>query len=348
MNKPYSLAQLAQYLDAELVGESDFLIHGVATLQSAGADSISFVTGPAYTKYLPTTRAGALVLRADIASGFAGNKLLVADPYLSYARLSRLFDIRPANAPGIHPSVIIDESAKLGEGVRIAANAVIGAGVSLGADVEIGPGSVVDAGTVIGARTRLAANVTLYHDIVIGCDCIIHSGVVIGADGFGFAPDKREWVKIFQLGGVIIGDRVEIGANTTIDRGALDNTVLGDGVKLDNLVQIGHNVRLGNNTAIAAHAGIAGSTTIGENCTIAGMVGISGHLTIADNVHITAMSLVSGSISRAGSYSSGTALALTRNWRKNAVRFRQLDDMAARLKILERNSKNNQCNSSDE
>lgn len=339
---PYSLAQLAQYLDAELVGEADFLIHGIATLHSADSTRISFITGPAYQKYLSTTHAGALVISADLAPGFTGNKLVVNNPYLGYARLSQLFDSRPKGHAGIHPSAVVDETAELGEGVHIAANAVIGARVSLGESVEIGPGSVVSEGVVVGARTRLAANVTLYHGIVIGCDCIIHAGAVIGADGFGFAPAGREWEKIYQLGSVIVGNKVEIGANTAVDRGALDNTVLSDGVKLDNLVQIGHNVRIGKNTAIAAHTAIAGSTTLGENCTVAGLVGISGHLTITDNVHITAMSMVSGSLTRAGSYSSGTALTPTHIWRKNAVRFRHLDSMAIRLRTLEKNRKDDE------
>lgn len=341
MNKPYSLSQLATYLDAELVGESDYLIHCIATLQSAEVGCISFVANPAYQKYLATTRAGALIVGPDLAAEFSGNKLVVTNPYLSYARLTALFDTRPTASPGIHPSAVVDASADLGDGVTIAANAVVGAHVSLGAGVHIGEGSVVGNDTCIGAGTRLAANVTVYHGITLGRDCIIHSGAVIGADGFGFAPQGREWVKIYQLGGVIIGDRVEIGANTTIDRGALDNTVLGDGVKLDNLIQIGHNVRIGNNTAIAAHTAIAGSAVLGENCTISGCVGIAGHLTIADNVHVTAMSMVSSSITQSGSYSSGIPLATTPEWRKNAARFRRLDSMAMRLQALEKNNRNN-------
>jgi UDP-3-O-[3-hydroxymyristoyl] glucosamine N-acyltransferase len=337
LKKPYSLSQLATYLDAELVGEPDYLIHGIATLQSADAGRISFVANPAYQKHLTTTRAGALIIGAQLAAEFAGNKLVVANPYLSYARLTGLFDTRPSSYQGIHPSSVVDSSAALGEGVSIGANAVIGAGVSLGTGVQIGAGTFIGEDSIIGAGTRLAANVTLYHGVVVGCDCIIHSGAVIGADGFGFAPQGRAWVKIHQLGGVVIGDRVEIGANTAVDRGALDNTVISDGVKLDNLVQIGHNVRIGKNTAIAADTAIAGSTVLGENCTISGCVGITGHLSLADNVHITAMSMVSSSIAQAGSYSSGTPIATTSEWRKNAARFRRLDNMAKRLKMLEKN-----------
>lgn len=341
MITPYSLAHLAQYLDAELVGQADYVIHGMATLQSADATHISFVAGPAYRKYLSTTAAGALIIGPDLASGFAGNKLVVTKPYLAYARLSRLFDPRPVTDVGIHPSAIIDSSARLGQDVRIAANVVVGAQVTVGDGAEIGAGSVIGNEVVIGAGSYLAANVTLYHGVIVGRDCILHSGAVIGADGFGFALAGREWAKIYQLGSVILGDRVEIGANTTIDRGALDSTFLDDGVKVDNLVQIGHNVRIGKNTAIAAQAAIAGSTILGENCTIAGCVGISGHLTLTDNVHISAMSMVSGSLRHPGSYSSGTALSTTPEWRKNAVRFRQLENIATRLKKLEKaNSKN--------
>lgn len=341
LTKSYTLAQLAEHLDAVLEGESDYLIHGMATLQNADASCVSFVANPAYQKYLATSQAGAVVIRSHLAASFAGNKLLVNDAYLAYAQLSRLFDTRPPTAAGVHPSAVVHQSAELGKNVCIGANAVIGAQTFLGDGVEIGSGVVVGENCSINARTRLGANVTIYHGVVMGVDCIIHSGAVIGADGFGFAQEGLEWVKIQQLGSVIIGDRVEIGANTTVDRGALEDTVLADGVKLDNLIQIGHNVRLGKNTAIAAHAAIAGSVTIGENCTVAGCVGISGHLTIADNVHITGMSMVSASITEAGSYSSGTPLASTREWRKNAVRFRQLEKMALRLRSLEKSGRDN-------
>lgn len=195
---------------------------------------------------------------------------------------------------------------------------------------------MVGANSNVGARTRICANATIYHGISIGADCVFHSGCVIGADGFGFSPSPEGWVKIHQLGGVIIGNKVEIGANTTIDRGALDDTFIDDGVIIDNLVQIGHNVRLGKNTAIAAHTAIAGSTQIGNNCTIAGAVAIAGHLTLADKVHITGMSMVSSSISEAGSYSSGVPLGPTKEWRKNAARFRQLDNLANRIIKLAR------------
>lgn len=342
MNKPFTLRALAQHLDAELVGDPDYLIHEIATLQNAAEQSVSFVASPAYEKYLVDSRAGALILKSELADSFSGNKLIVANPYLAYAHLTRLFDDSlDFYPPGIHPTAIIDERARLGKDVHIGCYAVIAAGVTLGDGVIIGPGSVIGEDTMVGARTRLGPRVTLYHGIVIGSDCIIHSGAVIGADGFGFAPDQKAWVKIHQLGSVIVGDRVEIGANTTIDRGALENTLIGDGVKIDNLVHIGHNVSLGKNTAMAALTGIAGSTIVGDNCTFAGQVGISGHLTITDDVHVTGKSLVNSSLTEAGSYSSCTPIAPTREWRKNAVRFRQLDSMVARIKQLEKAAKEN-------
>lgn len=340
MSQSYSLAHLAQYVDAELVGDPDYVISGIATLQHADAERISFVSGPAFYKYLPGSNAGAIILHPDIAETFAGNKLVVANPYVAYARLTALFDTSAFAYPAtIHATAIVGENVQMGAGVHIGAYAVIGASVTLGDAVIVGAGTVIGDDTAIGARTRLAANVTVYHGISIGSDCLIHSGAVIGADGFGFAPHQKEWVKIHQLGSVIIGDRVEIGANSTIDRGALDNTVLGDGVKLDNLVHIAHNVSIGNNTAMAALTGVAGSTVIGKNCTFAGQVGISGYLTIVDDVHVSGKSLVNGSLTEPGSYSSCTPIAPTREWRRNAVRFRQLESMATRIKQLEKSFK---------
>lgn len=336
MKRSYRLAELAQLLDAELRGDPNQEIRALATLQSAGAAELSFIANPAYKKYLSSTRAGALLINAELAGEFAGNKLVVKNPYIAYARLSSLFEFLRAPFFGIHPTAVVGADCILGEKISIGANAVIGDGVTLADGVIVGPGCYIGNDSAIGSNSRLAANVSVYHGVNIGADCILHSGCVIGADGFGFAPDKSGWIKIHQLGGVQIGNRVEIGACTCIDRGALDDTRIDDGVIIDNQVQIAHNVHIGKNTAIAAHSAIAGSTTIGAACTIAGAVGIAGHLTLADKVHITAMSMVSASISQAGSYSSGTALSPTRDWRKNAVRFRQLDALAIRLKKLER------------
>jgi len=332
----FTLAELAQRIGAELIGDPQHKISALATLQSAVATDLSFIANPAYKKHLVNTHAGAVICAADLAEFIVGNKLIVANPYLGYAQLTSLFDASLIYQTGIHPCASIGNNCTLGKDIYVQANAVIGDDVTLGDDVIVGAGAVVGANTTIGARTKLYANATIYHGISIGTDCIFHSGCVIGADGFGFSPSAQGWVKIYQLGGVIIGNKVEIGANTTIDRGALDDTFIDDGVIIDNLVQIGHNVRLGKNTAIAAHTAIAGSTQIGDNCTIAGAVAIAGHLILADKVHITGMSMVSSSIDEAGSYSSGVPLSPTKEWRKNAARFRQLDNLANRLIKLAR------------
>lgn len=335
----FTLAELAQYLGAELVGDPDYQISALSTLQSADSASLSFIANPAYKKYLATSQAGAVIIAPALADTFPGNKLIVANPYLAYAQLSPRFNQYLDKKVGIHPSAVIGKNCVIGKGVCVYANAVVDDGVVLGDDVVIGQGSFVGEDSVIGRGTKLYANVTIYHAISVGEDSILHSGCVIGGDGFGFSPSPQGWTKIHQLGGVIIGNRVEIGANTTIDRGALDNTVIGDGVIIDNLVQIGHNVRLGRNTAIAACAAIAGSTSIGENCIIAGAVGIAGHLTLVDNIQITAMSMITSSINEPGSYSSGIPQAPTKEWRKNAARFRNLDALASRLIQLERSQK---------
>ncbi|MBK8187724.1 MAG: UDP-3-O-(3-hydroxymyristoyl)glucosamine N-acyltransferase [Cellvibrio sp.] len=337
--RSYSLREVAQLIDGELHGDEFYVVNGLASLQSAEKHHISFIANPVYKKYLSTTAAGAVLINAALADDFLGNKLIVAKPYEAYAKLTEVFATRILPLPAIHPDATVSEKAKIGNNISIGPKAVISDGVVLGDNVVIGAGCYLGADTEIGAHTELMPNVTVYHGIKIGGRCLLHSGCVIGADGFGFAPTSDGWLKIHQLGGVIIGDRVEIGANTCIDRGALEDTVIEDGVIIDNLVQIAHNVKIGRNTAIAGHTAIAGSTVIGSQCTIAGAVGIVGHLEIADKVHITAMSLVTSSITQAGSYSSGTAMTNTKDWRKNAARFRQLDEMANRLLRLEREKK---------
>lgn len=338
MARTYLLAELAALLDAELIGNPQQEISALATLQSAGASDLTFIANPAYRKYLSTTQAGAVLVHPELSSAFSGNKLVVKKPYVAYAKATQFFDARRPHDTGIHPTAVIGANCVLGNNISIGANAVLGDSVTLGDGVVVGAGCYIGDDSVIGEGTILAANASIYHGVTIGSGCRIHSGAVIGADGFGFAPDAGEWVKIYQLGGVVVGNRVEIGACTCIDRGALDNTYIADGVIIDNQVQIAHNVTIGKGTAIAAQTGIAGSTSIGEYCTIAGAVGIVGHLTITDKVHITAMSLVSGSITEPGSYSSGTALGPTKEWRKNAARFRQLDKLATRLIKLDRTS----------
>jgi UDP-3-O-[3-hydroxymyristoyl] glucosamine N-acyltransferase len=332
----FTLTELAQRINAELVGNPHHQISALATLQAATQQNLSFISNPAYKKYLASTQAGAVICTPELADTISTNKLIVANPYLAFARLTQLFDSSLHVEAGIHPTAVIGKNCELGNGVSLQANAVLADNVTLGDGVVIGAGSFVGADSVIGARTKLFANVSIYHGISIGEDCILHSGCVIGADGFGFSPSPDGWVKIHQLGGVIIGNKVEIGAATTIDRGALDDTVIDDGVILDNLIQIGHNVRLGKHTAIAANTVVGGSTTIGDNCTIGGAVAIAGHITLVDKVYITGMSMVTNSVMEAGSYSSGVPLAPSKDWRKNAARFRHLDNLATRLIKLER------------
>ncbi|MDP6968939.1 MAG: UDP-3-O-(3-hydroxymyristoyl)glucosamine N-acyltransferase [Gammaproteobacteria bacterium] len=330
----WTLVELAQYLDAELVGAADYPVSGISTLVAAQPHQVSFLANMKYASQLADCGAGAVIVHPDQAHHFVGNKLLLANPYLGYAKLSALF--APATSyQGIHPSAVVAQSASLAADVVVGPGVVIGEHVRLDKGVSIGPNCVIGDHCIVGAQTCLAANVTLYHGVILGQRNLIHSGAVLGADGFGFAKDGVDWVKIHQLGGVVTGDDVEIGAGTTIDRGALDDTRIGNGVKLDNQVQIAHNVVLGDYTAIAGCTAIAGSTILGKNCTIAGACGITGHLHLADGVHVTAMSLVTHSIKEPGAYSSGTGLDDNHKWRRNAARFKQLDQMAKRLKQLE-------------
>lgn len=335
-NRVWTLRALADLIGAELQGNENCEVVGLNTLQSAVSGELAFLANSAYQKHLQVTSAAAVILKPDMASAFSGNKLLLDNPYLGYAKLTSLFDPAPVAEAGVHPTAFVDPSAELGSGVSVGSNASVGADVVLADGVVIGAGCVVGANTSIGRETRLHPNVSVYHGTVIGAQVTLHSGCVIGADGFGFAPGAEGWVKIHQLGGVIIGDRVEVGACTTIDRGALDDTVIADGVIIDNLVQVAHNVKIGENTAIAGCTGIAGSATIGRNCTIGGASCIKGHITIVDGVNISATSFVNKSILEPGSFSSGTVATTTKAWRKNAVRFGQLDQMASRLTALEK------------
>ncbi|MBX2807502.1 MAG: UDP-3-O-(3-hydroxymyristoyl)glucosamine N-acyltransferase [Cellvibrionaceae bacterium] len=334
MPSRYTLAQLADYIGAELSGDAAYPITHLASLTQAGDHQLSFFTDARYKHSLASTRAGCVLLRAEHRDLFSGHQLVSDNPYLDYARLSALF-VAPVSAnTGVHPSAVIADDVVLPENIRIGAQVVIESGCVIGAGTVIGPSSSVGPDVVLGDNCLLHANVTVYAGTKIGANAILHSGVVIGADGFGFAPCAEGWQKIHQLGRVILGDDVEVGANTTIDRGALTDTLIARGVKIDNQVQIAHNVHIGEHTAIAAAVAIAGSTVIGKHCTIAGCVGIVGHIEIADNVHITGMTMVSKSITEPGSYSSGVPMNQTARWRKNAVRFQQLDHMARQLQSL--------------
>ncbi len=320
----YTLGELAVRFGLELRGSPDLRVNRVATLQNAGEGGISFFANPRYRKQLEATAATAVVISAENAAWCPVAALVIANPYLSYARIAALLHPTPAAPPGIHPSAVVGAGARIDASASIAAQTVVEDGAEIGPRCFVGPGCIVQRGVRIGADSRLVARVTLCPDTRLGERCILHPGVVIGADGFGFAMDQRTWVKIPQIGGVRIGDDVEIGANTTIDCGAIEDTVIENGVKLDNQIQIGHNVTIGEHTAIASCTGISGSTTIGKRCIIGGLVGMAGHLTIADDVIITGFSMISASIRRPGSYSSGIPAEETKVWWRRVAQFRKL------------------------
>ncbi len=335
-SKVCRLHELATYLGAELRGEGDHEISGVASLENATQSEISFLARPDYISILDETGAGAVIVSSKHAGLVRGNALILANPYLGFAKTTRFFDNQPEAVVGIHASATVNDNARVDESASVGAHAVIEAGAIIHAGVKIGPGCFIGENSVIGANSRICANVSIYHGVSVGERAVVHSGAVIGADGFGFANDKGRWEKIAHLGGVEIGDDVEIGACTTIDRGALNNTIIENGVKIDNQVMVAHNVHICTDSAVAGCVGISGSTKIGRNCTIAGGVGFVGHISIADRVHITAMTLVTKSITEPGSYSSGTGLMPTREWKKSAVRIRQIDDLYRQIKQLER------------
>lgn len=330
-----SLAEIAALLGAELRGDGAVRVQGLHTLAAAGPQHLSFLANPRYRSELERTRAGAVLLRPEDAEGFSGNALVLAQPYVAYAQMAARFDRTPLPAAGIHPTAVVSASACVDASAAIGPRAVIADEAVIGAGCVIEAGAVIGARSVIGSRCRIRANAVIYHDCIIGDRVNIHAGAVIGGDGFGFANDHGRWHKIAQIGRVVIHDDVDIGANTTVDRGALDDTVIHEGVIIDNLVQIAHNVVIGPHTAIAACCGISGSTRIGAYCVLAGGVGLVGHIEIADRVQITGMTMITKSITQAGSYSSGTAFAASEDWKRTAVRVRQLDDMARRLRQLE-------------
>lgn len=331
----YSLQALANILQLELQGDADINIRGLATLSSARAGELAFLANPRYAKQLEQTQAAAVIVTAEAADLFVGAKLISKNPYLSYAKASQLFKKTFSLTRGVHPTATVSETASVAASASIGPHCVIGENTVIGENVRLLAGVYIGDDSCIGDNSLLYANSSIYHQVSIGCDVIIHSGAVIGADGFGFAPKSEGWEKIEQLGGVIIGDRVEIGANTAVDRGALDDTRIGNDVIIDNLIQIGHNVVIGEGTAIAANTAIAGSAKIGRRCTIAGSCGIVGHIELCDGVHITAATVVTKSIKSPGSYSSGTPMQETSQWRKSAVRIAQLNDLNKKVKQLE-------------
>lgn len=331
-----SIKDLADIVDASVHGNPDAVISGIATLEHAGDGELSFFANRKYHKFLITTQAAVIILHPDDVEDCPTNAILSNDPYLAYAKIATWLTRSDIKQSQIASSAVIADNVSIGENSHIGANVVIGNNSIIGHNVTIHAGCVLADNINIGNHTVLYPNASIYSSVVIGDRTIIHSGAVIGSDGFGIANDKGQWFKVPQLGRVIIGNNVEVGANTTIDRGAIEDTVIENGVKLDNLIQIAHNVRIGENTAIAGCVGIAGSTTIGKHCAIGGGSGILGHLTIADHVHITATSLVTKSIKDSGVYSSGTPLQENSLWHKNFIRFKQLDKMSRRLTELEK------------
>ncbi|OZG70476.1 UDP-3-O-(3-hydroxymyristoyl)glucosamine N-acyltransferase [Hahella sp. CCB-MM4] len=333
----WTLAEIADKIGATLKGDGSVVISGLATLQSAGSSEVSFLANQNYAKYLEQTNAAAVILQPELAEQCSTNVLMMSNPYMGYALASQLFAPVLSTLSGISPSAHIAEDAVIESDCVVGPNAVIESGVRIGKGSTIGAGCYIGRDTILGSAVQLRPNVTIYHGVSIGSRVLIHSGTVIGSDGFGFAPNQGDWVKIEQLGGVIIGDDVEIGAGTTIDRGALDDTVIEQGAKLDNQIQIAHNVRVGAYSVLAACVGVSGSSSIGRHCMIGGGVGIAGHLEITDRVQITGMTLVTHHIKEPGVYSSGTAVEPNKSWRKNVARFRQLDQLARRVRDLEKN-----------
>ena len=332
----YTLGELAKQVSAEVKGDPSYTVEGVGTLLNANPKQISFLTNSSYRKELATTQAGAVILSATDAEIAPRNAIISNNPYAAYAKIAALLSPADVYEAGVSSAAHVMADAQISSTASIAAGVIIESGVVIADSVRVGPGCVIQKNVKIGANTVLTANITIAHNCIIGERNLIHPGVVIGADGFGQAMDDGQWIKVPQLGAVMIGDDVEIGANTTIDRGAIEDTIIEDNVKLDNQIQIAHNVKIGAHTAIAGCTAIAGSTKIGKHCRIAGMVGIVGHLQIVDNVTVTAKSLVSGSIKKAGVYSAGTPLEPSQQWRKNTVRFKHLDEMAKRLNKLEK------------
>jgi UDP-3-O-[3-hydroxymyristoyl] glucosamine N-acyltransferase len=321
----FTLGELAVRFGLKLRGDPSLTVRGVATLARAQPGSLSFLANSHYRRQLTSTRATVVILNAEDEPSCPVAALVDSNPYLAYARIATLMHPEANPLAGIHPSAVVAGNALIAASASIGPLAVIEDDAKIGERVRVGPGCIVQRGAVVGDDTALVSGVNLYPGVNLGKRCILHAGCVIGADGFGFAPDRGSWVKVPQVGSVRIGDDVEIGASTTIDRGAIDDTVVEDGVKLDNQIQIGHNVTIGAHTVIAACTGISGSTVIGQRCMIGGMVGFAGHLTIADDVVVTGCTLVSASLKQPGSYSSGMPASESRLWRRLVARFRRLD-----------------------
>ena len=336
------IAELVELFGGEIIGDPELTVVSIAPLDMAGPENITFLSNPKFRSAAAKTEAAALILSpADdetVGQTFQGTRIVTKNPYAYFARTAQFFEAKKKipPQPGVHPTAFVDASA------TIAPTASIGPHVSIAAGVEIGDAVVIDAGCVIGRDAKIGAKTHLYPRVVFmdGCEIgergIIFPGAVIGSDGFGLANDGGVWIKIPQVGRVVIGNDVQIGANTTVDRGALVDTILHDGVKLDNQIQIGHNCEIGENTAMAGCVGVGGSSKIGKNCTLGGAVGVAGHLEVADNVHVTAASNISRSIREPGHYAGSYPLAKHEDWQKTAAVVRNLDSLRDRVRELEK------------
>ena len=334
--RPATLGELAIAFRCTLRGSAQTQVDHVATLSGADDRALTFLANSLYREQLATTRAAAVVLEAAFAADCPVACLVSANPYATYARIAAFLHPVPAAAPGVHATAAVASGAAVPASAHVGAGAVIGAGCRLSERVVVGAGTVLGADVRVGADTRLAPRVTVLDGVELGERCIVHSGAVLGADGFGFAEDAGRWVKIPQLGKVVVGNDVEIGANTTIDRGTIEATIIEDGVKLDNLVQIAHNVRIGAHTVMAAMSGVAGSTSVGKRCKIGGGVVIANQLKICDDVMLQFRTVVTQSIEEPGVYGGSLSADLGPRWRRNAARFRNLDTMIRRLRALEK------------
>lgn len=333
--KAFKLGDIVRQLGGELIGDPHVRIQQVAPLESARSTDIAFLAQSRYLPQLSRTRAAAVILGPEARDASSLPRVISDNPYAYFAKVSALLNPPAAVEAGRHKSAVVNKSARVAKSAGIGACAVIGRGALIEDGASIGPGCFIGDGASIGAGSRLHANVTVYHECRIGARCIVHSGAVIGSDGFGIAKEEGVWRKIPQIGRVLIGDDVEIGANTTIDRGALDDTVIADGVKLDNQIQIAHNVQIGANTAIAACVGIAGSAKIGSNCALGGASMIYGHITLADNVNVSAGTLIMKSLEQPGTYTGVYPFSSHQRWLRNAAHLRQLDDLVKRIRELE-------------
>jgi UDP-3-O-[3-hydroxymyristoyl] glucosamine N-acyltransferase len=333
---PISLGELATSQGCELIGDPDATVSGVASLQDASPESLSFLANSSYLSQLPATKAAAVVLHAESAGACPVAAFISDNPYATYARMAALVCPEPLFAPGIHATAVVADSATIADSAHIAATVVIGERTVIGEHAVVGPGTVIGPDCNVGDNCRFIANVTLVQDVRIGARGIFHPGVVIGADGFGNAMTPDGWVKVPQVGGVLVGNDVEIGANTTVDRGAIGDTVIEDGVRIDNLCMIAHNVRVGEHTAMAAMTGIAGSTVIGKRCLFAGKTGTVGHINVCDDVIVAAQTFLSKDVTEPGTYAASFPAANARSWAKQLARFRRLGNLIERVKKLEK------------